>query len=129
MRLDTERGEIFGSETIEKIKEKINIYRNDQEKREEDENTSPFKLFAQKYSEIYPKEKIIDIFLEQMKKDISKQIRSSESDASMNSDSSFTKSNNPMQEAQDPEDDIDDDIEDLPDIDNEFEKFKDSLLK
>ncbi|KAL7090607.1 hypothetical protein ACP275_12G051900 [Erythranthe tilingii] len=129
MRLDTETGEIFGSETIEKIKEKINIYRNDQEKREEDENTSPFKLFAQKYSEIYPKEKIIDIFLEQMKKDISKQIRSSESDASMNSDLSFTKSNNPMRDAQDPEDDIDDDIEDLPDIDNAFEKFKDSLLK
>lgn len=108
-----------------KIAEYKLSHKKEEEKR--NETQSPFKVLSQKYANIYSKEKIIEIYIEEMKKDLCQNIgcSDSKSEKSMNSESSDTQFIHMMnmQDAQDLDEEI---IEDIT-IQTAFEELKNSL--
>ena len=126
VRRAMDQDNIFSDDTVEKIKEQIEAYKQNLIEKEED-NISPFKILTQKYAGILSKEKMIEMFIEEMKQDISKNISCSDSksDASMSSNSSDKRFKDLMQDSQDPEDDIPDELVNKA-LENLKKSFKDN---
>lgn len=72
MRIDPNTGKYYAYDTIQLLDEKIKTYKLDFNKKKEIENPNPFALLSHKYSGVFNKKKIVELYLEDMKNDLYK---------------------------------------------------------